>query len=318
MATLASDPMSNIYIKNLRNVDSDILMATMSAYGSITVSFPFNRLAASLFFGFFYFPPVFQPHLTPSSSFATFQNLYKKRSSNFAFVTFSNAASAQAAVAASPIDVEGNSCPVEMRTSEPFDPSKEREPRPAAEPTTNIYINQLETSDEDTLRATLQNFGTVEDVFVSSTRNYAFATFASVEEAQACVDSSPLNVGNDTCLVEMRRNVRRTKKSGGKSSKKKNRKRAPLEQQLYIQGLQPNATDDEIISGLSMYGEIKNVYRRKLRGSEDPDAYAEYAFVTFAEELSVNAAVADGSVMIGGSAIVCEPRRPRETSPIGE
>ena len=46
-----------------------------------------------------------------------------------------------------------------MRTSEPFDPSKEREPRPAAEPTTNIYINQLETSDEDTLRATLQNFG---------------------------------------------------------------------------------------------------------------------------------------------------------------
>lgn len=281
MASIASDPASNIYVRNLRNVDSDILMATMSAYGSIT-------------------------------------NLYKKRSSNFAFVTFSNAASAQAAVAASPIDVEGNSCPVEMRTSEPFDPNKEREPRPAAEPTTNVYINQLETSDEDTLRATLQNFGVVEDVFVSSTRNYAFATFASVEEAQACVDSSPLNVGNDTCLVEMRRNVRRTKKSGGGSSKKKNRKRAPLEQQLYIQGLQPNATDDEIISGLSMYGEIKNVYRRKLRGSEDPDAYAEYAFVTFAEEFSVNAAVADGSVMIGGSAIVCEPRRPRETSPLEE
>lgn len=191
MASIASDPASNIYVRNLRNVDSDILMATMSAYGSIT-------------------------------------NLYKKRSSNFAFVTFSNAASAQAAVAASPIDVEGNSCPVEMRTSEPFDPNKEREPRPAAEPTTNVYINQLETSDEDTLRATLQNFGVVEDVFVSSTRNYAFATFASVEEAQACVDSSPLNVGNDTCLVEMRRNVRRTKKSGGGSSKKKKQKTGTL------------------------------------------------------------------------------------------
>ena len=142
-------------------------------------------------------------------------------------------------MAASPIDVEGNSCPVEMRTSEPFDPNKEREPRPAAEPTTNVYINQLETSDEDTLRATLQNFGVVEDVFVSSTRNYAFATFASVEEAQACVDSSPLNVGNDTCLVEMRRNVRRTKKSGGKSSKKKTENGHPWSNNCTSKGCNP-------------------------------------------------------------------------------
>jgi RNA recognition motif-containing protein len=244
------------------------------------------------------------------SSFGELTDLFVKRRGAYGFASFTTISSAEQACSASPIAVGKDSCIVEMRRSKPFDPNLPKEPRDPAPASCNIYINNLKTADKAALKNVLEKFGELVNIKLNEKDGYAFATYTKQEMSQAAVNVSPIIVGNDTCIVEMRRSAPRSK---GKNAKKrgKSSRRPPMEQQLYIKGLLSETTEDDIRSALAEYGDVHNVYRRRLRGEQK--GLTDYAFVTFANKNSVlNAASAN--LIISGSSVVGEPRRPRNAA----
>lgn len=280
MASLAQDetptPAScNVYISNLRSSDEEDLRAALTNFGNIT-------------------------------------DIFVKRRSAFGFASFDSVAAATAACGASPIIVGQDTCNVLFRRSKPLEERAPLEPAPAS---CNIYVNRLSNNtDKDLLRSVLEQYGEITDLNVSKQGGYAFASYVTQEMSQAIVNASPITIGQDSCVVEMRRSTPRSKKTrssnGAQNTKQKNA-RAPLEQQLYVKGLASDATDDAIIDVLSAYGEIQNVYRRKLRG--EATGFADYAFVTFNDEDSVLNAASQGNIIINGTAVIVEQRQPKAT-----
>ena len=273
----------NVYISNLRNSDEDDLLAALSVFGNIT-------------------------------------DIFVKRRSAFGFASFDSIASAQAACNASPLTVAQDTCNVVFRRSKPLSergPLEERAPLEPAPASCNIYVNGLSsTTDEELLKSVLEQYGEVAEVNVSKQGGYAFASYVTQEMSQAAVDASPITVGLDSCVVEMRRSAPRSKRrsKSGRSNRSQKKDRPPLEQQLYVKGLASDVSDDDIIGALSAYGEIQNVYRRKLRGEET--GFADYAFVTFNDEESVLDAAAAGSkgnIIINGTTVVVEQRKAKES-----
>jgi RNA recognition motif-containing protein len=266
-----------VYISNLRSSGEDNLRAALEQFGNIT-------------------------------------DIFVKRRSAFGFASFDCVASAQNACDASPFTVGEDTCSVVFRQSKPL---SERAPLESAPPSCNIYVNHLSRStDKDTLRIVLEQFGEVSDLNVSKQGEYAFASFTSQEMSQAAVSASPITIGQDTCVIEMRRSTPRpnARSKGAERKPRQKYERPPLEQQLYIKGLASDASEDDIFDALSIYGEIQNVYRRKLRGEES--GFTDYAFVTFSDSasvLSAAAAAGNGNVIINGSPVVGEQRKPRST-----
>ena len=274
LQTSAPAPSScNVYISKLYNADEDALRTALEGFGEIT-------------------------------------DLFLKRRSSFGFASFSSVASAEQACAASPITIGPDVCNVEMRQSKPFD-ANQRAAREPAPPSCHIYVNNFR-SDESTLRNVLEGFGQLEDINVNEQGGYAFASFTNQDMSMAVVNASPITIGEDVCVVEMRRSAPRSKqKKKKKASSGRSRRGPPLEQQLYVKGLSSDTTEDDIFNALSAYGEVQNVYRRELRGEEE--GWTDYAFVTFADSESVLIAAAE-NVMIAGSQVVVAPRRPRNST----
>ena len=287
MASLAQDesptPAScNVYISNLRSSDEEDLRAALTNFGNIT-------------------------------------DIFIKRQSAFGFASFDSVAAATAACSASPITVGQDTCNVLFRRSKPLE---ERAPLEPASASCNIYVNHLSNNtDMDLLRSVLEQYGEITDLNVSKQGGYAFASYITQEMSQAIVNASPITIGQDSCVVEMRRSTPRSKKTRSSNgaqnntstTKQKKDRRPPLEQQLYVKGLASDASDD-IFDVLSAYGEIQNVYRRKLRGEET--GFADYAFVTFNDEESVLDAAAAGSkgnIIINGTTVVVEQRKAKES-----
>ena len=268
----------NVYISNLRNSDEDDLLAALSVFGNIT-------------------------------------DIFVKRRSAFGFASFDSIASAQAACNASPLTVAQDTCNVVFRRSKPLSergPLEERAPLEPAPASCNIYVNRLSsTTDEELLKSALEQYGEVTEVNVSKQGGYAFASYVTQEMSQAAVNASPITVGQDSCVVEMRRSAPRSKRrsKGGRSNRRQKKDRPPLEQQLYVKGLASDVSDDDIIGALSAYGEIQNVYRRKLRGEET--GFTDYAFVTFANIDSVTRAAA-ANLIINGESVIGEQRQAKE------
>jgi hypothetical protein len=298
---MASPSTPTIFVNKFFSGDADALAAVMSQFGTVVDTF-----------------------IKPPRG-------GRKRHS-FAFVTFADPASAQSVVDASPLTVGQDTVLVELRTSKPYVEGEPREPRAAAEASCHIYINQLNNQggDDSSLRSALECFGELTDLKLrfkeGEGRGFAFASFAEQAMAEAAVAASPIAVGPDVCEIEMShtkpRPAREKKEpSSGeatkKKRKKKRRKRPPLEQQLYIKGLEADTAEEDIVAALSGFGEVKDVYRRKQRGQDSDEEgktlYTDYAFVTFAEIDAVEAAAAAG-VVVNGNLVTAEPRRPREAA----
>ena len=189
----------------------------------------------------------------------------------------------------------------------------ERPPLEPAAPSCNVYLNNLSSKDsEPAVRAALGAFGEVTDVAVLEGKlgAFAFATFADQACAEAAVAAAPLSVGGDSCSIEFRRSQPRD--PAQKRRRNKNRRRAaPLSQQVYLKGLGGDVSEDDIRDALGAHGEIKKVFRRKLKG-DAAGQLCDYAFVTFTSDDEAAAAVAAGAtVSIAGSDVSVEARRPR-------
>jgi RNA recognition motif-containing protein len=190
----------------------------------------------------------------------------------------------------------------------------DRPPLEPAPPSCNVYLNNLSSADsEQAVRAALSAFGEVTSLVVRTGKlgAFAFATFVEQSSADAAVASAPLSVDGDSCGVEFRRTQPRDPTQGRKKRKKRTRKVASLSQQVYLKGLGGDISEDDIRSALSGHGEIKKVFRRKLKGDESGQL-CDYAFVTFTSDEEAAACVAAGaSVSIAGSDVTVEARRAR-------
>ena len=169
----------------------------------------------------------------------------------------------------------------------------ERPPLEPAAPSCNVYLNNLSSVDsEPAVRAALSAFGEVTEVAVLNGKlgAFAFATFADQAGADAAVAAAPLSVGGDSCSIEFRRS--RPRDPTQKRRRNKNRRRAaPLSQQVYLKGLGGDVSEDDIRAALGAHGEIKKVFRRKLKG-DDAGQLCDYAFVTFTSDEEAAAAYA--------------------------
>lgn len=217
-----------------------------------------------------------------------------RRGRGYAFVTFANRSSVQAALDGAPTSIGDDEVTVEART-----PPRERK---VAEPCENVYIKGIaEGTTEEQVREAVGSFGNVVSLQVSDDRGFAFIGFETVEEATAAVNAgAPFVGGSQTAAVEFRMS------RGGGAKKKKKRAPKPRRQRaarepnsVYLKGVPAECTDEEIQQALVNFGTCLSVVHRDGR---------DFAFAAFESEDGMNAAVNAGGCTVGGNDVVIEER----------
>ena len=243
-------------------------------------------------------------------------------------MTFADKATVAAALADPPTVIADYDVTVEARK-----PAEERKP---AEPSTNVYINNLpESTTEEELEDALVAYGAVEKVQLYADRGFAYVVYADVDNASAAVDASPLQFKGNNASVEFRRSRiprRRGGRGGGgggggggaalaeeggegsggkrrrRRRKRNNKPLVDLEKQVYIKGVEKELSAEDVEplvrDAIGASGEIVEVVKREG---------ADFCFVVFADadgaEASVSACDA-GNVNIGDSECIIEMRQP--------
>merc|ERR1740115_322171 len=164
-------------------------------------------------------------------------------------------------------------------------------------PSTAIYISGFSLDNigqgkegQEDFKTAFEQYGEITKVKIGGkNKPFAFVTFADLESRDKAVEGGDATIGGDTCVVAAQTSV-----STPKERKPRNEADAPRDPgfAIYVSGFSAETEKDEFNTIFGSYGDITRV---KVGGKDKP-----FAFVTFADEASRDAAVEAGAATIGG------------------
>jgi len=214
----------------------------------------------------------------------------------FAFVTFADLESRDKAVEGGDATIGGDTCVVAAQTS--VSTPKERKPRNEADaprdPGFAIYVSGFSAETEkDEFNTIFGSYGDITRVKVGGKdKPFAFVTFADEASRDAAVEAGAATIGGEECEVAAQTSVSKPKAKKAKKAKAPAAAQAAPGFAIYVSGFSLETDKDEFNTVFGSYGDITRV---KVAGKDKP-----FAFVTFAEEASRDAAVEAGAATIGG------------------
>lgn len=131
---------------------------------------------------------------------------------------------------------------------------------------TSVYVKNVgRRAKEDDVRAAFANFGHITEIILKDGRNFAIVCFDSESAVSACLGASEIIVGDNAVVAEARN--------------PKEKAQAPPSCNVYMNGLSPETSCDDVDAALAPFGEVTNVKVEAERGF----AYACFANLQDAE-----------------------------------
>lgn len=221
--------------------------------------------------------------------------LIRGKDKPFAFVTFAEASSADAAVAAGAANIGDAECNVEIQTSKPRAAKAPRNGGDGA----SIYIKGIPDGEDvkEKLTSIFEGFGEISNVTYKG-RDYAFIEFTSTDAVAAAI-AGEVSYDDVALTVEERTSAPRK----GRVRKERQEETGP-NTTIYVKGIPEGTDTDAITDKFGAHGDIAKVTNRSNRG---------FVFITYADEEGMNTALGANDDWEGDELLI-EERKPKSSN----